>query len=1044
MSLEPSLRQALARFVPSGMIDRLDAPDNSAALNDVLQHINSLHKAAASFLPLYLTDDEGLLSSHYRALRPGTFMFADVSGFTALSEKLQMQNTAEGAENLTLIMNQFFARMLEILANCDGMLIKFAGDALLAFFPAAEVGTDNPADAGKAVRTAIRMQRAMHDFQPIHDPRAVEWLGGAPMSLSMSIGVARGHLFETLVGNALQREHIIQGALPRLTMEAESVGVRDDVIVPESLATLLAGHFTFQPLRDGFYQVIDDLGDTLGDYEFDLVRRRRAKSSAIFLNPEDMQAYLREKVARLQAVTRYISPAVLHELVVGGNYHIHSENRSATIMFIYATGFSELLEAWGASALESVSSLVERYYNLIHQIATSEGGAVTRTDPYQSGIKILITFGALVSHPDDPQRAIEVALETNRSLAHLNARLREGLSEGVPLLPRIEHRIGIAHGRTFSGEVGWKARREYTVMGDEVNLAARLMARAKPGEILISERVQRRVEGIFQLLPAPAQPLKGKSQPVRIYEVIGRSPLTPVKDELPLIGHDLILHTLTLALRETMTSGQRGAYALLGDSGIGKTRIAREVVRSARALDFRVAWATCQPRASRRTTWDHIVSDLLDLDAVTPAEGQSPLDAQRARLSERLRALDLQDLETALSLLCFGGMTPDDDADNLMSPAQVDELADIYKRFENVGMREARSTGIFKRVRSKLENKTKPDHTSRNLWLRVQSRIGTMETVARLINRLAQDSPLLIVIDGLENEHPNALGVLRHVLDDAALARVCILLIWEPPIDFDLPAQRIIVPDLSADETHLLTMELLNVRELGSRLAALIWERTNGRPLFIESFVRTLIENDCLDRDAFRAELHPQANIDVLPENVRDLMISRYDRLPPEVQNIVRAASIFNGGFTYEMLTVATANAERNAVPLAEALKQPVIPHLFDIAPDGWFSFRNHTMQQAIYDNLSRALRLKLHRAAAAYWRGQPASEEQVVSLAYHLGKCGLLPEALEVVTRAADLALENDDLDGAIDLFTHALNLFPEEKSIRLRLERLNAGDKT
>ncbi|MDZ4765227.1 MAG: adenylate/guanylate cyclase domain-containing protein [Chloroflexota bacterium] len=1045
MPLEPALRQLLSRFVPAGMIDRLNMPDAPpSALNDVLQHINSLHKAVASFLPLYLTEDDSLLASHYRALRPGTFMFADVSGFTALSERLQMQNNAEGAENLTIIMNQFFARMLEILANCDGMLIKFAGDALLAFFPAAEIGSENAADAAKAVRTALRMQRAMTIFQPIGDPRLVELLGSIPMSLSMSIGVARGQLFETLVGNAIQREHIIQGALPRLTMEAESVGVRDDVIVPETLATLLDGQFTFQPLKPGFFQVIDDLGDHLGDYEFDLVRRRRAKPSAIFLDPENLMDYLRAQLVRLQTVARYISPAVLHELVGGGTYHIHSENRSATVMFIYATGFSELLEHWGNNALESISSLVERYYNLIHQIATAEGGAVTRTDPYQQGIKILISFGALVSHQDDPQRAVGVALEMNRSLAHFNARLREGVPPDSAIIPHIEHRIGITQGRTFSGEVGWKARREYTVMGDEVNLAARLMARAEPGQILISERVQRRIESVFEIRHAPPQPLKGKSQPVKVFEVIGASKAKADQAELPLIGHDLVNHTLTLALRDVINSQKRSAHALLGESGVGKTRIAREVLRIAMALDFRVAWATCQPRASRRTTWDNIVSSLLDLDAVAPTDGMSMIDAQRLQLTKRLTTLDLMDLESALCLLCFGG-APTDDSDDPLGQSQIDNLKDIYKRFENVTTHEGKSTGIFKRVRTKLENKTQSEHTSRNLWLRVQNRISTMETVARLINRLAQETPLLLVIDGLENEHPNALAVLRHVLDDSVTARLMIVLTWETPAEFDLPVQHIVIPDLNEDETHLMAMELLNVRELGSRLGELLWERTNGRPLFIESFVRTLVENECIDGDTFVAELKPNARVETLPENIRDLMISRFDRLPPDLQNIVRNASIFNGGFTLDMLIVVTAaNVERNAVPIQDAFKQPIIPHIFDITPDGLYLFHNRTMQEAIYENLSRTLRLKLHRAAAGYWRTQPIREEQVVALAYHLGKCGLLPEALEVVTRAADDALAVDDLDGAIDLFTHALTLFPDEKSIRLRLERLNAGEKT
>ncbi|MFN8565671.1 MAG: adenylate/guanylate cyclase domain-containing protein [Anaerolineae bacterium] len=150
---------------------------NMLAVTETLQHLGSLYKALTSFLPQYIAEDEVSRSQDYRALRPGTFMFADVSGFTALSERLAQENSTDGAEILTIIMNDYFAEMLEILAKSDGQLLKFAGDALLVFFPCYD---DSLSDLHKAIRAGWRMQRAIKRFQPITDPRLVALLGGDP------------------------------------------------------------------------------------------------------------------------------------------------------------------------------------------------------------------------------------------------------------------------------------------------------------------------------------------------------------------------------------------------------------------------------------------------------------------------------------------------------------------------------------------------------------------------------------------------------------------------------------------------------------------------------------------------------------------------------------------------------------------------------------------------------------------------------------------------------------------------------------------------
>lgn len=1024
MILDVHLHEELEHYVPASLLERLKAGEGET---DTIRHLGSLYKAVTSFLPLYLTEDESVLARDYHALRRGTFMFADVSGFTALSERLQMQNANEGAENLTLIMNEFFATMLEILAKSDGMLLKFAGDALLAFFPASDDSSDTT-DLFKATRTALRMQRAMRAFQPISEPRFMEMLGGYKSYLYMSVGLARGKLFESLVGNMTQREHIIQGELPSLAMDAEAIGEQDDVIVNGDLAELLREHFTLKPLHDDYFQVMDDLGEQLGDYEFDLLRRRRAKSGALFLEPDNALEHIRIQLERLQVVGRYVPPAVLNELVVSSDYHLHSANRMTTTMFVHVTGFSELLNAWGEEHIDRVRGILERYYNLIHHIATSNGGTLNRTDPYKMGIKLLITFGALVTHPDDPDRAVDTALEMNRQLSHFNARLMEELPESLRVPSLIHQRIGITQGHTFSGEVGWKARREYTVMGDDVNLAARLMASANSGDILISERVYNRVSTSFGTKAIPPLHLKGKRFPINAYLVTSDVPsYRPEVAEVnsPFIGRDLLLHTLTDALRGAIEHGQRAAAELVGEAGSGKTRLGKQLVRAAESLGCRAVWVTSQPRNTRKRTWDLLVRQMLDIDPATNSVTGRPT------LHTRLEALDLLDYENALSELCFD-IVP-------VQPAQKstsDRVNDLFKAFSEMSLEDRKKSGVFGFARRSTENQAQADVISGGLWNKAEQRTSLPEALARFVAAYSRQQPLLIVIDNLQHENAQALAVIEHMLNDTSPAHLLLLLLHDGSVDHGLNVNTHTLHDLRREETASLARSLLRVGELGERLESFLWRRTDGRPLFIESMLHMLVERDYLNISPLMAELKQDADIDALPENVRELMMSDFDRQHPDAQLVLRAASVLTDFFTLAALQAVSEMSD--SARLAALVNELVDAKIFCEVEANSYAFRHRMMQEAVYASLPRSQRLRLHRAGVAYWQQQPESETQVMGLAYHLSKSGLLPSAIETITRYAEKAQANGDIDAAIGLYTHALTIFSEEKSIRLQLEAL------
>lgn len=1082
MTLDADLTTQLQRYLPREVLLRL--PD-AAALTDAIRRLNSLHQALSSFLPQYVADNERLLTEDAGELRPGTFMFSDVSGFTALSEQLQAAGGREGAEVLTQIINDFFAKMLDILAKSNGQLLKFAGDALLAFFPASQ-GQD---EAPLAVRTGLRMQREMRaHFQPIQHPLLDDMLGEHNLELTMSIGVCRGRLFECVVGSDFQRDHIIQGDLPGDAMAAEEAGTRDDVIITARLRDELGDRFETRAVEtDGFFQVIDSLGDDLADFEFVVPRRRRGQSSALFdFDEENLLHDLERQLERVERVARFVSAEVVNKLAFRGD-HIESENRPATIIFTHFTGFADLLESWGADELPRIVSLVDRYYTLMQRIIANNGGSLNRSDPYQRGVKLLITFGAPVAHLDDPQRAVTAALEMNRQLALFNARLHDELPRKLRRDVYVTQRIGITQGPVFAGEAGWRSRREYTVMGDDVNLAARLMSKGDMGQIMISQRMWDRVNADFATDPLPPLVLKGKLQPVQTYLVkaslVSPTQMSPTS-ETPFVGRDLQLLQLTYALQQAKGPRRRQAFAIRGEIGVGKTRVCKQIVEEAERSHFQIAWANCQAqRTHDRSIWAAILYQLLQLDQAKSRYARHRL------LRVRLRELELTDLEPLFAQMIFGahGADSDDaspyettetaripvDGDDLnatldwMMGTQITPAAPQPDHAETNDIPDASAapggakpsifevaqersslgkSGIFGIAQRQMtdEESGTPDapinEDALPFWQRIARQTSEPDSIARFLVTYTEQTPVLLVFDDAQRSTPQALTILEHVLKTMERGRLMVLVAHEPDDDFTLDLRRVVnLGNLDEALTEQLAARYLGVNHIGPRLAALLWQRTKGRPLFVESLLQLLRTDGSLNEDGSRAELDADTQADSLPENVRELLISQIDRLNDDTRAVLGAAAVLGDGFAIDALLSVSECA--SLLDLERMVGELIHAQLLELQAESLrYRFSHGLAQSTVYESLSRMARLKLHRLAADYWSAQEGddTDQQVLRIAYHLVRAGMPMRGIERITAAADRAEAANQINRAIELFTHALELFPHDESLRLRLEKL------
>lgn len=460
----------------------------------------------------------------------GTLVFADISGFTALSERLARQGPI-GAEELTEVLGRGFAELLAVAYARGGSLLKFGGDALLLLF-------DGPGHAVRGVDAALAMRATMRRVG-----RLTTSVG--QVRLRMSLGVHSGDVHAFRVGGS-HRELLLVGPGPSTVVSMEGTADAGEIVVSPATASRV------------------DAGLLAGGKGPGVRLRPRAEPSPWEDAPYPVHVVDEEVVTSV--------PVALREHLVGGGGE--SEHRHASIAFLHFDGTDALIAergpAWVAAALDGLVRDV--------QVAVEdEGVTFLGSDLDHDGGKLILVTGVPRALGDDEGRLLRAV-----------RRIADG-DRSVPV------RIGVNRGPVFAGEVGPPYRQTFTVMGDAVNLAARLMAKAGPGQILASAGVLERSRSAFSTTALAPFFVKGKSRPVQAFEV-GRprgTQETRRSAELPLVGREGEMTALASAWASTC-AGEGRVVMLEGDVGVGKTRLVDELRRRAGADGAEVRLVQCE------------------------------------------------------------------------------------------------------------------------------------------------------------------------------------------------------------------------------------------------------------------------------------------------------------------------------------------------------------------------------------------------------------------------------------------------------------------
>ena len=468
---------------------------------------------------------EPMPAAHRRV--DGSLLFADVSGFTRLSERLARRGRV-GAEEVVGLVSDVLKALITEIESRGGDVLVFAGDALVVLF-------DGDEAAGRAASTAVAIRRWF-------EARGSIATSVGRVTLRVSVGVASGPVDLVMAGDTA-RGIFVAGPTTSAMVRLERAARAGEVLVDERVAAVLDPAW---------------LGDERGGGR--LVRR------SALLPADGPEPGVRSGIDRkvrptdVAAIDVDLSPLVPAPLrpFLSGRGALESEHRLATIAFVLAGNLDARLEAEPAA----VSADLDALFRAAAASADRHGVTLLGTDVTLDGATLFMAAGAPVSTAEDEERMLRA--------------LREVLA--IPEAGRLQLRAGVNRGPVFAGDVGAAHRRTYTAMGDTTNLAARLAARAAPGELLATADVLARSAAEFASEAlAPFTP-KGKREPVVPYRVgrqVGRRALMPTR--LPLAGRDDELERLSHAL----AGADRGAgrtVTIVGEAGTGKSRLTQELL----------------------------------------------------------------------------------------------------------------------------------------------------------------------------------------------------------------------------------------------------------------------------------------------------------------------------------------------------------------------------------------------------------------------------------------------------------------------------------
>jgi len=984
----------ISPYLPDHLAVKLSDDIDPVDVLTITQRIRSVKNVLSTYLPRYLVDaihKDPTPGKVRGGFHHGAVLFADVSGFTTMSKKLSALGR-EGAEEITGIVNNYFTSMLEVSEGFGGDLLKFGGDALLIYF-------DGELGPLRSLMAANAMQSAMERFRALKTSQGM-------FPLQMKIGIACGSIFIANLGTSEDMDYVILGNTLAKMAQAELNANPGQIVVSDRVRqeTHLFGEF--EPVGDGFWR-LKALRIPNEIYEVLQVSDSFNHQYQEFKTPMQIEESL-EDVKIIAGLSPFVPKELVSRIITDPmRLSLYSSHRPVTVMFANFYGLGDFIDDVGQTYPDTITQILNTHYVIMSEVNFRFDGTINRLDTYTNGNRFLMVFGALRAHEDDPQRAVRTAFEMNQRLAAVNRRIDEILN-GIPALRlmvgslRLKQRIGVNSGFVFAGNTGSGKRREYTVMGDEVNLTARLMGIARDGEVLIGQSTAKQLGTDFNLLEKESVLVKGIREPVRNFVVQGIRESTKgktIQSSGLIAGRDAELQ-LGKRLVDNVLDGKGVLLVVKGESGIGKTRLAEEIVLYGKSKNMDLLFGTCLSYGKTMTyhPWAELLRTYFDIQA-------SDLSQNSLARSETVQR-EMDSLQEGLWTPVIGTVMGLEIVDN-----DITRDMDPQLRRQRV-----------------------------------------LDLTLKLLLRRAQRHPLLVVIEDTHWADPASLDLIdyigRNIVDHP------VMLILPQRIEESLPdwsvhphASVVALSDLPRDASIEIIADLLGDAHLPESVYDIILGKGGGNPFFIAEVVRALIDSGALQLDDNSTwQVSRDISAVDLPDTIHGVILSRIDRLLVTHRRILQVASVI--GRIFDTLTLEGvypyADVGRSLRHHLNSLNDLGLTELQAVERE-IYRFIHLTTREVVYGSLSFEHRRSLHREIGDFVERTSIGSlsENTNLLAYHYYEGQAWEKAMEYDLLAArhaqrEYANESAILSGQRALEA-ATNLGPD---LDTRRERVAAHD--
>lgn len=932
---------------------------------------------------------------------PACVLFADISGFTPLCEACAKKGS-HGVEVLTSHLNEYFGRMINLILNHGGDIVKFAGDALVAIFPTSDI-------RGLGYSCLLASQCALAMQEHLHQYEADGCL------LTLHIGIGAGEIAGIVVGGVANRmEFLIAGHAMDQVAACEAAAKSGEVFISYEAATLIKPHIEIsieQSSKKGAKKKKVDLNTIasnsvpMSGEPGPLIFRLDKVTEPIALPPGVSLPHFKKMKS---LISPFVQPAVLGHLNSGSPDHFLAELRNVSVIFVslglqYSIDVIDKLQ----QCVTVMQECVQFYEGTIRQFIIDDKGSV-----------LIAAFGLPpLSHEDDPCRAVQAAMMLQKRVGELS----------------ISTNVGVTTGKAFCGAVGSEERREYAMVGDIVNLSARLMSKAE-GSILCDRDTYMASKSRINFKVLPPITVKGKVAPIDIFapqresstrEMARPNNLTLARNsggnptgggtrreflrhirdnrfltarsfDAALVGRASVLEALNNLVTWLVDENAKDDYSRFvlidGDAGLGKSFILGHFVKSVqRNRDIHPLLGSTFSIESTTPyyAWRDIFISILELDGIEKeARAKHVTELMTARLNS-VGASELLDFLPLLKAVVQIDLPETESSLELTGQPRADKLEQLLVKVVETS----------ERTMVVLDNAQWLDSAS---WRLVLAACQAIKHIAFIVSTrpLDQKPPELEKLMTLEN------------------------------------SLRLQMPLLNKDESLELVANKLGVKVIPPHVGEIFTAKGGGNPLLLSELADALlakgqieitVQGECRGTPKLTKQLSSVG----IPHTLRGLITGKVDRLPQNQQMILKAASVIGRIFALDLLrqivqTILNVTYADEASFMSDISALEVMDLIALKSEDPLsYMFQQIMTQEVIYDLMLRSQQSTIHESIARYFEANMLDDPSSFPLlAHHYRKAGVLDRAVHFYAKSGEQALANYANREACNFFNEAIEV--------------------